>query len=132
VLVALGITGCILATGAVYLFPITSPHAEYTANELLPPNEDGNGRNITGTVVAILPGPQDQPMYKLNIGTNKEEIIWASTFVPVSDGQIKVGERWTFKGYIKKAAELDPSGKLVEMIQSPSFLVARTIETPSE
>lgn len=107
-----------------------SAHDHPFLNGELNPEYDGQVTVLVGEVIDIKPGVK-YALYKVDTKTKDIKPIWVTTLVPVASGEIKLGDRLIFRGYITKTESLDPSGKLLSMIRSETLLSARAIESPN-
>jgi len=84
----------------------------------------GQRTGLKGQVLLVKPTRQGYPLYKLNLGLNNVDPIWVTSIGPAPVGGITQGNIMVFKGFIALAKELDPTGELEAIIQSPALLVA--------
>ena len=85
---------------------------------------------LLGEVVEVQESVSGKQFFKLDVRLKGVSPIWVSTFAPVIEGTVKVGDRYVFIGHVRTPNSLDPSGELKKFIQSPTLLIARSIQTP--
>lgn len=127
---------CFVAAAGILLSAAKSVEAPGTKangpflNGRLNPDLKWQGSQIVGTIIEIKDGLNESKLYKVDPELEGVEPVWVTTFVRIADGQIELGDKLTFKGYISSAEYLDPEGTLESLIGTPLLLRARTIESP--
>lgn len=89
----------------------------------------GRAATLIAEVKEVKKGPGNKDFYKIDVRRKGVKPIWVSTYAPMAEGAVKVGDRLKFIGHVRKVEDLDPSGKLEEFVQSSALLVARSIQT---
>ncbi len=101
----------------------------FLKNGDLNPNYQNWMVTLSGPVLAVKSENGSPPLMQIALIEDPEHKLWVSTFVPLSESTLHIGEPLHFKGYIYRAAELDASGELAKYINSETLLIAKTIET---
>ena len=100
------------------------------ANGELDPAYAGQVAIVEGKVTEIKTALNNGIFFKLDLQKPKIKPVWVATFVPVAEGEIKVGDQLIFKGYVATSDSMDATGALKSLLGSSTLLMARTIETP--
>lgn len=86
---------------------------------------------LEAKVLEVRDAPDNTHLIKIELIDRDAIQIWATTFVPLAEGQVKIGDRLIFKGYIATTDSIDSTGRLRGLTEgSAAVLRARTIESP--
>ena len=99
-------------------------------NGQLNPEYEGQLTALAGEVIQIKSTRQNFSVYKLKLRIEGVDPIWVTSIAPAPGGEIKLGDKIIFKGYITTAKGTDPTGELELLIQAKTLLMAIQSQRP--
>lgn len=89
----------------------------------------GKAVRLLGEVVEIK-SVAGRVFYQLNVKLKGVNPVWVLGYVNVAEGEIHLGDRLVFIGYVRATHRLDADGEVAKVLQTPGVLVAESIQTP--
>lgn len=98
-------------------------------NGTLNPIHEGKMTRLLGEIIDIQQSPAGKPFFLLDARLVGVKPVWVSSFSPLAENAVRLGETYELVGTIAVADKLDASGQLRKFLQSPTLLLVKSIQS---